>query len=145
MFFQCLLILAVILSFTFVGPLRTAIWIVPGLFFPPLLSLSAAGWIAFYSSAALLSKHQDKAFDFRNWEKPKWSLLFFLTGAIAGSLLYPVPLWSFGMAALLPYAFIKIFALFRWPVSKVFVFPAWVRLVPLIGLIALFIVKGFLN
>jgi|GEM_PF-6059280 len=122
-----LVFLALALSFVFWGLRRTAIWLIPGVFFPPYLILCSASLVSFFASIAVLAHFSDQAFDLRRWTKEKWVFSFFMTGILTGGLLYPVPLLYFGLGSLFPLACIQLYRLFRWPLGQVFVFPAFVR------------------
>lgn len=135
------LFLAAALSLCFLGILRTAIWILPGLFFEGLLQLMSVSWISFFTVAYLLARHQKGFFDFRSWQKDRWALCFFLTGVSVGALLYPKPWPYFALGALIPLFFMKFYQSLRMPVALVQFFPAGFR--PL--LIAVTIGLGYWN
>lgn len=126
-FEYALLILTLGISLGFWGIIRTAVWILPGLFVEGLLSLSSASLLSFFAVVSFAATYREKAFDLRQLRKDHWVLIFFSSGVLGASLLYPVPLMAFGFCSLLPLLCIQIFRLVRFPLSHLYVFPRWVR------------------
>jgi len=122
-----LLLSAILLSLGLFGLIRSAIWLLPGLVWRDYWSLAPAIVLSFITSAALMAPYRGACFDFRDWDKTKWILLFFLSGLLSGSLLYPSSILIFGLGSLGPIIFVRLCLIFRQPLSRVYVFPNFLR------------------
>lgn len=126
-FHYLLLCIGLVFSLIYWGVLRTAIWLVPGIFIEGFWTLSSASLLSFFAVAGLVAPYHDNGFDLRSIRKEHWVLIFFTVGVLGASLLYPVPLTAFGFSSLLPLLCIQVFRLFRMPASEFYVFPRWIR------------------
>jgi len=128
-----LLISAVSTSLVYLGILRTAVWLVVGLLLQDSLYVLCASFLAFFASASILIPPTFGSFDFRNLARERWTLLFFLTGALTGGLLWPTSIVLFMIGALIPLSFLYLFRVFRMPASLVyFMDRRWRILAPLL-------------
>ena len=128
-------ILGVLTSLLVWGIVRSAIWILPFLFINETLPLAAASFLAFFSVLTWLAPHQKKAFDLRDFTKERWSLAFFMTGVIAGVLMFPPQVYSMAIAALIPLLACRLFDVLRLPPSRVLFLPSALRWGLLIGVV----------
>lgn len=127
----------ILISLYAMGILRTAIWLLPLFVFEGYMEIASLSWLVFFSLVVSMARYKEGAFDLRDWEKDRWSLLFFLTGVISGAFLYPRPWPFFALAAMLPFFFVKLFQSLRMPLTKVQVFPLAFRWIVIVTTIVL--------
>ncbi|MBN8555107.1 MAG: hypothetical protein J0L93_06670 [Deltaproteobacteria bacterium] len=119
MFEIFLSLIAVSFSLYLWGIIRTAIWLLPAILVQGLVVPVAAAWLSFWMIASFLTPYQSGSYDFRNLDRQKWILIFFLSGVFTGTLLYPSSLFAFALGAMIPLLFLKIFYLCRQPATGV--------------------------
>jgi hypothetical protein len=120
---------SILLSLVFWGVIRTALWLIPGILWASYLPLAATSLLAFMFIASLFVSRLGQAFDFRNWDKSRWALVFFLTGVAGGILSLSFDVLSFGLFSLMSLLWIRLFRLFRFPVPEAYFFPRATRFV----------------
>ncbi len=104
------------------GWVRTAILLIPIIFFHGSATALAGLWISFFAAAALCAPTFKDSIDFRELTKERASLILFCSAALFGALFYPLPVLWFGLGALAPLFFIRVFDLMRLPIARVYVF-----------------------
>ena len=140
-----LLLSAIVLSLGLFGLIRSAIWLLPGLVWKDYWSVAPAIALSFLTASALIAHYRQSCFDFRDWDKPKWVLLFFLSGLLSGSLLYPSPILIFAIGSLGPIVFVRLCLIFRQPLSRVYVFPKFLRYLVLGFFVGALLIKFLLQ
>ncbi len=116
-------------SFAVFGIIRTAILLLPIIFFAEGKDTLAGIWLSFFAVSAWMLPYEKKAFDLRGVGKEKLALTLFLSSCAFVALFYPLPIISFPLGAFVPFLFIRIFEWTRLPISRVYFFPIWMRFV----------------
>jgi hypothetical protein len=134
-------LVSVSISLYFWGIIRTAIWLLPSLFFSQAFPILSASWLSFWLTLSFVARYQGGFFDFRDISRQKWIFVYFITGVLTGTLLYPAQIFAFALGSLLPLLFIKIFFLFRYPAGEIMFVRKQIRWV----LLALWIICGIVR
>lgn len=126
-----IILFAVIGSLWVWGVVRTALWLLPGLCFAPLLPPFSAAIFSFILVASMVAPYAAGGFDFRSLEKQNWAVILFLSGVSAGALLYTIPvvspLFSICVGAFYPFVVQRVFRLIRQPLSYFYAIPKFSR------------------
>ena len=120
---------SILMSLVFWGVIRTGLWLLPGIFWISYLPLASVSLFSFIFVSSLLAPRREKSFDFCDWDKSRWALVFFLTGISGGILSLQFDVLSLGLFSLFSLLWIRLFRLFRFPLPEVYFFPAPTRFV----------------
>lgn len=120
---------SILMSLVFWGVIRTGLWLLPGIFWISYLPLASVSLFSFIFVSSLLAPRREKSFEFCDWDKSRWALVFFLTGISGGILSLQFDVLSLGLFSLFSLLWIRLFRLFRFPLPEVYFFPAPTRFV----------------
>lgn len=118
---------SILMSLVFWGFIRTGLWLLPSIFWASYLPLASMSLFSFIFVTSLLAPRRAGSFDFRDWDKPRWALVFFLTGISGGVLSLQFDVLSLSLFSLLSLLWIRLFRLFRFPLPEVYFFPSSTR------------------